>query len=92
MIGNFCFVASWQTVKFLISSLMASNRTKTNEYSQLLNSIKSGLIMLQDVAGKGKIKFYNLMAANIFSNSPNGEYRLTFKDLDRKMFEKARFD
>ena len=58
----------------------------------MLNGIKSGLIMLQDVANKGKIKFSNIMATKIFNNLLMNKQTLTQEDLRKKIFEKVTFD
>ena len=58
----------------------------------MLNGIKSGLIMLQDVANKGKIKFSNIMATKIFNNLRMNKQTLTQEDLRKKIFEKVTFD
>ena len=67
------------------------NRHKTIEYSQLLNHVKSGLIMLTDMTNKRTIKFANLLATRVFRQLPMQGDELTEQDMDRKIFEKVTF-
>ena len=52
---NFAFLFVADSIIYYSVSIVVENRHKSIEYSQLLNQVKSGLIMLKDMTNKGTI-------------------------------------
>ena len=81
-----------ECILYFCIDIMIENKTKSSEYSQLLNCVKSGLIMIKKGAEGNKIKFANLMAIKIFIKLPRQEDRLTEADMKKRIFKKVTFE
>ena len=93
MICNLIVLLIYYSILFIINELIVENRNKSEEYQQLLNWIKSGLILQQENEDGGfNIKFSNSMALKIFNKLFLQQKEVTEDDTNLKIFEKVTFD
>ena len=93
MVTNFGVLLIYYSILFIMNELIAENRNKSEEYQQLLNWIKSGLILQQETEKEGfDIRFSNSMAMKIFNKLFLYQKEVTEQDTKEQIFEKVTFE